>query len=26
LFKIKPPARRSYAPEGKARISTAGIY
>ena len=26
LVKVKPPARRAYAPEGKARISTTGIY
>jgi hypothetical protein len=25
LFKIKPPARRAYAPEGKAKILGAGI-
>jgi hypothetical protein len=26
LFKVKPPARRAYAPEGKAKILTAGIH
>ena len=26
LVKVKPPARRAYAPEGKPRISTTGIY
>jgi len=26
LVKVKPPACRAYAPEGKARISTTGIY
>jgi len=26
LSKVKPPARRAYAPEGKAKILTAGIH
>jgi hypothetical protein len=26
LFKVKPPAHRAYAPEGKAKILTAGIH
>jgi len=26
LVKVKPPAGRAYGPEGKARISTTGIY
>ena len=26
LFKVKPPARRAYAPEGKAKILTTGIH
>jgi hypothetical protein len=26
LFKLKPPAHRAYAPEGKAKILTAGIH
>ena len=26
FFKTKPPARRSYAPEGKAKIITTGIH
>ncbi|GMQ79607.1 MAG: hypothetical protein BMS9Abin03_033 [Thermodesulfobacteriota bacterium] len=26
LFKAKPPARRTYAPEGKVKILTTGIH
>jgi hypothetical protein len=26
LFKVKPPARRAYAPEGRAMILTTGIH
>jgi len=26
LVKVKPPARGAYAPEGKAKILTTGIY
>jgi hypothetical protein len=26
LFKVKPPARRAYAPEGKTKILTTGIH